>query len=119
MAGETKINGMGLLNDIRQQWGLLGTRQKKLNANEIAPDPQERYLEFCIYVTYTGGRILLRATAAAGSRELGNTTLKEMIRRPFSNGFLNYNNFLKRSSTRLQQNLKDLKYKKKKLKGKE
>jgi hypothetical protein len=29
MAGETKINGMGLLHDIRQQWGLLGTRQKK------------------------------------------------------------------------------------------
>jgi hypothetical protein len=36
---------------------------------------------------------LLRAIAAAGSRELGNTTLKEMMRRPFSNGFLNITAF--------------------------
>ena len=35
MAGETKINGMGLLHDIRQQWGLLETWQKRPNAKKM------------------------------------------------------------------------------------
>jgi len=47
MAGETKINGMGLLHDIRQQWGLLGTRQKKLNANEMNRKKVMAFLKKC------------------------------------------------------------------------
>ncbi len=47
LAGETKINGMGLLHDIRQQWGLLGTRQKKLNANEMNRKKVMAFLKKC------------------------------------------------------------------------
>ena len=47
MAGETKINGMGLLHDIQQQWGLLGTRQKKLNANEMNRKKVMAFLKKC------------------------------------------------------------------------
>jgi hypothetical protein len=38
---------MGLLHDIRQQWGLLGTRQKKLNANETNGKKVMAFLKKC------------------------------------------------------------------------
>lgn len=37
---------------------------------------------------YLGGRILASCSDISGGKESGNTTLNEIIRRPFSNGFL-------------------------------
>jgi hypothetical protein len=35
MADEAKRNGIGLLHDVSQQWGLLGNRQTKFNAKKL------------------------------------------------------------------------------------